>query len=240
MRDYLLDIVQHTLNLGVVNAVKIVGTEDSTEIAAMAEDHTVVISGKFQNPVSEFIGTFGIPNLAKLNTILNLQEYQDGSKLAMTKNAQGDIDGLSFENSSGDFKNYYRFMPANVVNERIKKAQFVGGKWDLEFIPSTISVQRFKWQMDVHSEEPNFQIRTENSNLKISFGSHSSHIGNFIFQTGITGEIKSTWTYPAKQFLSIMSLVGDKEIKISDQGALKITVNSGVASYEYVMLALTK
>ena len=38
MRDALLDIVQHTHNLGVLDLVKITGSDKETTISAMAED----------------------------------------------------------------------------------------------------------------------------------------------------------------------------------------------------------
>jgi hypothetical protein len=74
MRDQLLDLVQHTLDLGFINLIKITGTDESTAILGLAEDKSVVVQGKFAGPVAEFIGTFGMPNLNKLKILLNLQE----------------------------------------------------------------------------------------------------------------------------------------------------------------------
>ena len=77
MKDHLLDIVQHTHGLGVIDLVKIVGSDTETKLEAIAEDRSVILQAKFKGTVGEFVGTFGMPNLGKLNTILNIPEYKD-------------------------------------------------------------------------------------------------------------------------------------------------------------------
>jgi Cu2+-containing amine oxidase len=52
--------------------------------------------------------------------------------------------------------------------------------------------------------------------------------------------LKRSWAWPVKQFISIMDLTGDKIVRISDDGAAKITVNSGIAEYNYIMPAQQK
>ena len=67
-----------------------------------------------------------------------------------------------------------------------------------------------------------------------------THAGNFVFQPDITGQLKRAWAYPAKQFASIMDLTGDKTVRISDDGVAQITVDSGVAVYNYLLPAQSK
>ena len=124
MRDHLLDLVQHTHDLGCIDLIKITGDDASTAINGLAEDKSVVVEARFHNPVADFAGTFGMPNLAKLKILLNLQEYKENAKIAMTKKATGAPDGLNFENADGDFKNSYRFMAAEIVNEKLKTLKF--------------------------------------------------------------------------------------------------------------------
>jgi len=45
---------------------------------------------------------------------------------------------------------------------------------------------------------------------------------------------------PVAVVISIVSLPGDKTFKISDEGAAMITVNSGIAEYNYILPAQTK
>jgi hypothetical protein len=240
MRDYLLDLVEHTYDLGCIDLVKIVGDTSKSEIVGLAEDLSVVIRGNFHNPVADFVGTFGMPNLGKLKTLLNLQEYREDAKLAITKRADGEPDGIAFENKVGDFKNNYRFMASGIVNEKLKTAKIRPVTWHIEFEPTNAAIQRMKWQMSANAEEANFQARTENGDLKFFFGDHSTHSGNFVFHPGVSGQLKRAWAWPAKQFVSIMDLTGDKKVRISDDGAAEITVDSGLAVYQYLLPAQSK
>ena len=240
MRDYLLDLVEHTYDLGCIDLIKIVGDTSKTEIVGLAEDLSVVIRGNFHNPVADFVGTFGMPNLGKLKTLLNLQEYREDAKLAITKGSTSEPDGINFENKIGDFKNNYRFMAAGIVNDKLKTAKMRAVPWHIEFEPTNAAIQRLKWQMSANAEEPNFQAKTENSDLKFFFGDHSTHSGNFVFHPGVNGALKRTWSWPAKQFVSIMDLTGDKVVRISDDGAAQITVDSGLAVYNYILPAQSK
>jgi hypothetical protein len=199
-----------------------------------------VVQAKLHNPVADFVGTFGMPNLGKLKTLLNLQEYRENATLSITRRAGGEPDGINFENQAGDFKNNYRFMAEGIVNEKLKTAKFRGANWHIEFEPTNAAIQRLKWQMSANAEEPNFQAKTENGDLKFFFGDHSTHAGNFVFHTGVTGQLKRSWSWPAKQFASIMDLTGDKVVRISDDGAAQITVDSGLAVYNYILPAQSK
>ena len=238
MRDYLLDLVQHTHDLGCIDLVKIVGDDKTTSISGLAEDLSVVVQAEFKNPVPEFMGTFGMPNLTKLKTLLNLQEYREDAKLTITKRATGEPDGIAFENKNGDFKNSYRFMASEIVNDKLKTAK--GVNWHIEFEPSVASILRLKMQMSANVEEPNFQAKVENGDLKFFFGDHSTHAGNFVFQAGVSGTLKRAWSWPASQVSSILGLTGDKIMRISDDGAAQITVDSGVAVYNYILPAQSK
>jgi hypothetical protein len=240
MRDYLLDLVEHTYDLGCIDLIKIVGDDTATNISGIAEDLSVVVLANTKNPVPEFIGTFGMPNLGKLKTLLGLQEYRENAKMTLSRSSTGEPDGVNFENAAGDFKNNYRFMASGIVSEKLKNARFKTPNWHIEFEPTNAAIQRLKWQMSVNTEEPNFQARTDNGDLKFFFGDHSSHAGNFVFHPGVTGQLKRSWAWPAKQFANIMDLSGDKVVRISDDGVAQITVDSGLAVYNYILPAQSK
>ena len=54
------------------------------------------------------------------------------------------------------------------------------------------------------------------------------------------GKLKQNWSYPIAQFQSILGLAGDKTVKFSDDGVALVTVDSGVAVYNYYIPAQTK
>ena len=243
MRDHLLDLVEHTFDLGCIDLVKITGTDKETIIDGLAEDRSVVVQAKFLAPVPEFIGTFGMPNLAKLKILLNLGEYKENAKISVLRqerNGEQAPVGLHFENATGDFKNDYRFMTSEIVGEKLKTVKFKGANWNIEFEPTIAGIQRLKMQAQANAEETVFQVRTDKTDLKFVFGDHSTHAGEFVFQPGISGALKRAWAYPKAQVISILDLTGDKTGRISDDGAAQITVNSGIAEYNYIRPAQSK
>jgi hypothetical protein len=240
MKDNLLDLVQHTFDLGCIDLIKVTSTDAATAVNGLAADNSVIVEAQFANPVADFIGTFGMPNLGKLKTLINLQEYREDAKLTITRRSTGEPDGINFENKTGDFRNNYRFMASEVVNDKLKTLKFKGVNWHITFEPTVAAIQRLKMQWQANSEETNFQVKVEDKNLKFFFGVHSTHSGNFVFLHDVTGSLKRTWSWPIAQVISILGLVGDKTMKISDDGCMQITVDSGMAVYNYILPAQTK
>jgi len=243
MKDHLLDLVEHTYDLGCIDTIKITGDATETAINSAAEDRSVVIEGKFLAPVADFAGVFGMPNLGKLKVLLNLGEYKENARIVVVqqdRNGQSEPAGLHFNNATNDFKNDYRFMTSGIVGEKLKTPKFKGVNWHIEFEPTVVSIQRLKMQAAANAEELNFQAKTDGTDLKFFFGDHSTHAGEFVFQDNISGSLKRAWSWPVKQFISIMDLTGDKIVRISDDGAAMITVNSGIAEYNYILPAQQK
>lgn len=199
-----------------------------------------MVEGKFTNPVADFIGTFGMPNLSKLKILLNLQEYKENAELSLTRKDTGAPDGINFKNATGDFKNNYRFMASEIVNEKLKTVKFKGVNWHIEFTPTVAAIQRLKMQAQANAEEINFKAKTDGKDLKFFFGDHSTHAGNFVFQPEVGGTLKREWAWPIKTVISILDLTGDKTFRISDDGAAMITVDSGLAVYNYILPAQSK
>ena len=243
MRDYLLDLVEHTFDLGCIDLIKITGTDKETQIDGLAEDKSVVLQAKFASPVAEFIGTFGMPNLSKLKILLNLQEYREDATITVNRQDRNGVDspvGMHFANKAGDFHNDYRFMVSEVITEKLKTLKARIPAWHVEFEPTVAAIQRLKMQAQANAEEPNFMAKTDGTDLKFFFGDHSTHAGNFVFQAGVGGKLSRPWLWPVARFISIMNLTGDKTVRFSDDGMAKITVNSGIAVYEYMLPALSK
>lgn len=243
MKDILKDLVAHTHSLGFIDLVKITGADDSTTIDALAVDRSVIVQAETHNPVKEFKGTFGLPNLNKMDLHLKNPEYKENAQIDVVwekRNGEDRPTMIHFENATGDFKNDYKLMGTELITEKMKTVKFKGASWNVEFEPSVTSIARMKLQAAAHSEETVFLVKTENNCLNIFFGDANTHEGSFTFQAGITGKLKQNWTYPIQQFISILNLDGDKSIKFSDDGIIFISVDSGIAKYNYYIPAQTK
>ena len=244
MKDTLLDIVKHTHALGFLNLVKIVSDTKETTIESMADDRSVIMKGKFHKPIG-IDGTFGMPQLNKLDILLKVPEYKDGATITVSTRAKDGKDyptGLHFENANGDFKNDYRFMNAEIIEEKLKTVKFRGVNWDIEFEPSMAAVTRLTYQVQANSEETSFVAKTDGTDLKFYFGDHSTHAGEFIFQPGVSGTLDKNWAWPVAQVLQILKLAESSTVKmhISNEGALQLTVDSGIGEYQFILPAQSK
>ena len=135
----------------------------------MAEDRSVVLQAETHAPVLEFIGTFGMPNLNKLDTLLKIPEYKEDAKLELNhqeRNGEVVPTGIHFENKAGDFQNDYRFMNAEIIENKLKSVKFKGVEWSIIFEPNTPAIMRFGWQAQVNSEEDVFTVKTEKKKWK--------------------------------------------------------------------------
>lgn len=243
MKSILQDIVSHTHSLGNLSTLKITGTDKSTIIESVAPDKTIILNAECKTPVAEFKSVFGMSNLDKLALLLKCPEYKEDAKLNVVSDERnGEVipTGIHFENKDGDFDNDYRFMSTAVINEKVKSATYKGTGWEVEFSPSMTSIEKFKMQSQVNSGEAIFFAKTEGTDLIFSFGDASTNAGKFVFQHNITGKLKYSYAWPIAQVLGILNLDGDVVMKISDQGALRIVVDSGLVTYVYTLPAHTK
>lgn len=243
MRDYLLDIVKHTRGVGNIEAVKIVGADNNTTVEAKDDDNKVVVKATYKTAVSGLNGTFGVPNLSKLNVILNIPEYTENAKITVNTRERNGVEepfSLQFENANGDFKNTFRFMQKELMEEKLASVRFKGANWNVEIQPHSASVQRFKFQSQANNDETLFVAKVENGDLKFYFGDDSGHTGNFVFQTGVEGQLSNSWKYPVAEVMNVLNLTGNITMKFSDAGALQIDVDNGLAVYEYIFPAQSK
>ena len=247
MKDILQDVVSHTHALGFLTLVKVTSEDGVTSIDSMAEDRSVILSSATHNTVSEFTGTFGMPNLDKLALHLKNPEYQKDAKLEVVqaeRNGEVIPTHIHFENAGGDFQNDYRFMNKAIIEEKLKTVKFNGAAWNVSFKPSMAAISRMKLQSAAHAEEPTFNVKTEETagvtDLIFSFGDAATHAGSFVFQNAVEGTLSHTWSWPVAQVQSILNLNGELTMSISDQGAMQISVDSGMAKYDYILPAQSK
>jgi hypothetical protein len=242
MKDILQDIVAHTNKLGFLNIVKITGTEDKTLIDSMADDRSVIMYAETATPYPDMIGTFGMPQLEKLRYLVDGKEYQDDAKIEVVtgdRNGETIPVGLHFENKDGDFKNDYRFMNQDIINEKLKTVKFRGVNWHVEVNPTVAAVQRFQFQAGANTEHTTFLAKTDGDKLIFTFGDVSSHGGEFVFATGVTGKINKAWTWPVAPVLGILRIAdaNNATISFSNEGAMQIMLDSGLATYKYIIPA---
>ena len=140
MKDFLQDLIQNTHGLGIVELVKITGTDTLTKVEAIAEDRSVIISGTYKTPVADVIGTFGMPNLGKLRTILGFsEEYDENANISIVR-----------EIKDGNQKQMNSSVPNAGLIYHCDLEQLIPGQ--LIFLPSANLVNMFS-DMSNHIQE---------------------------------------------------------------------------------------
>jgi hypothetical protein len=239
MKDSLQDLVSHIHGLVDIDVIKIMGTAQDTSFAAVSqrEDGKIVIEGSLTTPDPEFIGTFGMPNLVKLKTILGFEEYNENANIYTNRDNEGVAKSINFENKNKDFVNSYRLMAESIVVEKVKTVIFKGTTWNIEFAPTVDNIMRLKKQAQANAEENLFKVKVENGDLRIHFGDPATHSGNFVFHSQVSGTLANTLQFPVSLVIQILSMVGNKTMRISERGILEITIDSGIATYRYLVPA---
>lgn len=243
MKDILQDIVSHTHALGFLSTLKVVTDEHNTTIQSITDDRSVILNATTHERIDDFTGTFGMAYLEKLNLLLKNPEYQEDAKIEIVKKQKDDQEYpayIHFENVIGDFQNDYRFINKEIIDSNLKTFKFKGANWQLDFQPPVASITRMKLMSAIHSEEPHFQVRSDEENLVFSFGNDSTQSGEFVFKHKAGGKLNTKKKYPVLEVQSILSLSGDSNISISDDGVMKISIDSGLAIYEYILPCHTK
>ena len=170
--------------------------------------------------------------LKKAYTKINIKKEPRKGKVVPVK--------VEFENEDGDFKNVYNFVSSEIVKLKVKAFQTQQPTWSVKFAPTVNSAERFKGMSGAFTKEPVFKFRLEDENLIVVFGDDNTDNGSFVFQKGITKKIDSTNFWPANAFGSILLLDGEKTVSMSTDGMIKITVDSGLIVYDFMILAQSK
>jgi hypothetical protein len=244
IKSVLMDIVKHTSGLGIIENVKITGTDDGTSITAMDANKTVILTGKMHDTVPEFVGDFGMGNLGLLTSLMRLSNYQDANAtidvVRQERNGEELPVNLVFRDAEGG-KDQYRFMSREVIDQAMKVATFKGASWDVQVTPAAKRISQLAEVAGIYSSvDPAFSVKTEDGNLVLEVGSNEGGVtGRRVFAENIEGNLSTTWSWPLAQFLAIIKLGGTIVVHFSNQGVCQINVDSGLGVYSYIMPALS-
>ena len=243
--DTFLDIIKHTAGLGFIELVKVEGTSTDIQIAAMDEDRTVVINGTLKDPIPGLEGTVGLSRIGILSGYLKFPPFLSDKanvEIATQERKQVTIPAeISFDSTDGH-NSHYRFMSPEIVEETIKVPPFKGAQFAVEVIPSKSALKDLSYMTGIlGGVESLFTVSTNaNNDLLFNIGSGPTDRTKIVFAKDVEGELKHQWSYPLAQVLAICKLHDTSQsmtLSFSDQGALKIAVDSGLGEYTYILPA---
>ena len=244
MKDYLLDIVNHTVPVGsdVFQQLKIIGDDGSTEFQSSDQNKRVILKAKAKNEISEFQGTFGIPNLNLLNSILKIPEYEESPNIQLVKETKNGVEvpsEIHFKSKNGDFENRFRLLSAAVINSKEKELSMKVNDWPIKFEPTVANYQRLSHQATANPEEIAVEFHVHNGTIEAKLGDEGNHNGKFMFQSGVDESMNFKIYIPVQILLNLLKLNGDKTIFINKL-AMMVRVDSNMIEYDYIMPSLSK
>lgn len=233
MINTLKDIVGHTLPVG-LQTLRVDTTETGANIAGMATDRSLYVSGVVVGKPEGMEGVFGVPNLQRLNTILQFEEYREEA-VVTAQSTDSNTTSINFNNSTNEFKNNYRLMSRNVVEDTIKVPKIRDMKWDVTVSPAVVNIERFRRQASIYGDGL-VGVETRDGCLIMSFGDPAHSTGEIVFAHEVSGELKKT-NWPVRVIASVLDTVGDKVIRFAQIGAAEVSVDSGSSKWVYVVPA---
>ena len=242
MLDILKDIAAHVSPL-TVDTVRVKQAGDHVEFTGFGADQHYVLMARTKEKLDYIESDFGIANFARLNYLLTNPEYRKNSKIEIKKEQRkgGVIPvKIEFTNEDDDFINVYNFVSTEVVKIKVHEFETALPKWTFTFTPSITSIDRFKGMAGAFAKEPFFRLVLDNEKLAVVFGDSNTDSGYFVFHKDVDKKVDSNSFWPSQVFTSILSLDGTKTISLSNDGMIKITVDSGLIVYDFMIVAQQK
>lgn len=237
--DAFKDILKHTSSLGFIDMVKLIGNSTTAKIETKDADNTVIIFGELYQPIIGIDTTLGLSRLAVLKAFIGMHEGSDVSIITEARNGVQVPSDLMFDNKDG-FVSNYRFMSESMINDQIKVPPFKGATWDVVLTPDKVAINRLSENFGaLGTFEKRFVVSVSKSTLNFAIGTGPTDKTNVPFAKGVTGTLKHQWSYPLTQVLAILKLANTSTctMSFSDQGALKIDIDSGLGKYSYILPA---
>jgi hypothetical protein len=243
MLTILKDIAAHISPLATLETIRAVQMGDHVEITGVEAIQQYVLKAKTKDKITDIEDTFGMANFGRLNYLLGNTEYKKNPSIKIIKEQRkGGVVPvrIEFSNEDGDFKNVYNFVSSEIVKLKVKDMEIKQPTWTVEFSPNLISCNRFKEMSGAFTKEPVFRFKVENDNLLVVFGDSNTDSGEFVFQKGIKKQIDCNSFWPAGSFGAILALDGEKTLHLSNDGMLKVVIDSGLIVYDFMILAQQK
>jgi hypothetical protein len=245
LSEVLTDILAQTHGLGFIEMMKIDSSATETTIAAINDDKSVVAYGTLNSPLTELDGVVGLSRMAVLQGYLKYPHFCDSSatiEILTTQRDGSDVPTEIHFATTGGHESSYRFMHKDVVEEQVKVPNFKGAEWDVVIAGTDELLKDLSYFNGVLGAfEPTFTAKTDaNGDLNFYIGSGPTDRATVPVAKSVNGALTGNLTWPLVETLAILKLASkadDCTISFSNKGVLKIEMETGIGSYEYLLPA---
>ena len=264
MRDILRDLVK-IVRAADIGTVKITGEEGKVTFQGVDDGRTIILKGNVLAEDESFDGVSGIGNLDRLASILNLyQDPADvvtvARKARKVRIEKKDADGNpildaagtpEFEETEEDaiekfvfsktkpfkMENNFRVIARNLIPQQFSPKAV---DYAVEFTPTAAAIEYLDKMVSVSNGDV-FSVKIqEGSNGNDSLFINLGEVGNestIEFHQDVQGALKNTWSWDINQVNKLLKWASNATLSIgfSDRGMLKVTIETGIAQYEFTI-----
>jgi len=236
--DNFKDILKHTHGLG-FEMVKVLGSAKETKIESMI-DTNVIMYGSLHTNIEGIAETIGLTRLNLLKGYIDNPGYSDATIQIITQKNKEDVEyavGLKFEGSTGT-NSEYRFMSQKMIDDNLRVPPFRGANWNLIITPDFSKLSELYHLSGIHgSYEKSFTVSVNKGSLYFNIGGGVADNSKIVVAENVTGNLASR-QYPLNHVLGVLKIGQSSKscvMSFSDQGAVKIDIDSGLGKYQYVI-----
>jgi hypothetical protein len=245
MREVLVDVLKHTTSLGILETLKVSGSDEETLIESMAADNSVIFKAYLKEPIKEFQGEFGMTNLGILKGLTDFAPFMtDNATVSVkreTRNGKEFPVEIIFKDEEGRPAHFRMVTPDLVPNQ----PKAISSNWDINFEPTKSKIQELSKLASIFSStEDFFFVKNVDGELRFYIGEEgsSSHRSYVVFNKSTEGTLNGLY-WLISQILNVLKLVGENtqtKISIMNRGLLQIQLETTYATYLYMLPAKKK
>lgn len=236
MREQLLEIINFTNDLKILDKVLVTTDSNETFIESMDANRNVIMKGKL-NPIENLTGKFALYNMDTLKGYCNFANYKtDEAKITVKrKEMAGETFPEEFIFTGGGTKSTFRCALASTITNQ---PSFKKANWDLDISISKSKITEFSQMASILKNEQSVYIELVNGDLIFNIGSPTSteNHASIVMAENVEGEITNLFQWNIQYILSIAKLSsGDVHFRMLSKGLINIHITSEYGDYEYYL-----
>ena len=169
---------------------------------------------------------------------------KEGSILT-EKKVEETIDQIIFFRANPKVQNNYRVVDRRMIPNQYSLAN-KNMAWDLVFTPSKSAIEMFAAQTSIGIDDhfgfvTDIDPETKKNNLYVQLGPAGNE-ALLEFQKDVKADFKKNWVWPTDLVLKLLKLgeTAKTTISLLDKGVMKVSLDTGLAEYEYVLPAKSR
>lgn len=225
--------------------IKVVGSDKKTEISLVDVAKDLILYVAPKQPIPEFQGTFGIPNIKVLDNLLAHEPYRDrGIDIERFTRPVAGPDGvarevevpkkMTFRDKKGGGATFFFSHGAGIAGAEYPKIS-----WDMSLEPRKEAWSEFAKlsSLFLTKECTFFRMVLNDRTLKFAFGVEgaTTHHGDMVFEEDIAGTLVKNLAWESPRLMSIVKTIGARpaRLDVSNKGLLRMVTETELATYEY-------